>query len=66
MKKSEKEAKKRFRDLPHHLDSDVVPVVTRKGCRMDYNEGQAVSQGFGSGIRDILAARKAAKARKGR
>jgi hypothetical protein len=35
-----------------------VPVVTRKGGGLQYNEGQAVKQGFGSGIRDMLAGRK--------
>jgi len=70
MKKSEKRAKEALRNVHRHdvngVAPDHVPVVTRRGGGMQYNEGQAVSQGLGSGIRDIMAARRAAKARKGK
>jgi len=55
MKKSEKEAREKLRKSAHTLDSDHVSVVSRKGTRMEYNEGQAVKQKFGSGLRDIAA-----------
>jgi hypothetical protein len=58
VKKSEKAAKEALRNHPQALQTDHVTVVTRKGARMDYNQGQAVKQGFGSGLRDILGSRK--------
>ncbi len=58
MKKSEREAKKKLRNHEAIAAQDHVPVVTRKGARMEYNVGQSVSQGFGSGLRDILGSRK--------
>ena len=58
MKKSEKQAKAALRNHPQALQTDHVTVVTKKGAGMQYNQGQAVKQGFGSGIRDILASRK--------
>lgn len=54
MKKSEKEAKDKLRRSTHSLDSDHVTVVNRKGARLEYNEGQAVKQKFGSGVKDIV------------
>ena len=65
MKKSEREAKAKLRNHEAIAAQDHVPVVTRKGAGMAYNQGQAVKQGFGSGIKDILAARAAAKKAKG-
>jgi hypothetical protein len=58
VKKSEKAAKEALRRHPQSLQTDHVVVTTRKGARMDYNQGQAVKQGFGSGLRDILGSRK--------
>lgn len=59
MKRSEKDAKEQLRQVAGRQgDLDNVTVVTRKGARMEYNQGQAVKQGFGSGIRDIIASRK--------
>ncbi len=55
MKKSEREAKEALRKSAHVLESDHVSKVTRKGGGMEYNQGQAVKQGFGSGLRDIAA-----------
>lgn len=55
MKDSEKKAKEKLKrkDLS---DIDHVPVINRKGGRIEYNDGQSVSQGFGSGLRDIAKA----------
>jgi hypothetical protein len=64
VKKSEKQAKEALRKHPHALESDHVSVVTRKGGGLQYNQGQSVKQGFGSGLKDILAARAAAKKKK--
>ena len=61
MKKSEKDAKQALRKHPHVLESDHVSVVTRKGGGMQYNQGQAVKQGFGSGLKDIAAALRSKK-----
>lgn len=59
MKKSEKAAREALRRHEGvQMKGDHVPVVTRKGARLEYNQGQSVSQGFGSGIRDMLAGRK--------
>jgi hypothetical protein len=58
VKKSEREAKNKLRNHENIAAADHVPVVTRKGTRMEYNVGQSVKQGFGSGIRDIIASRK--------
>lgn len=58
MKKSEKAAKAALRNHPQVQATDHVIKVTKKGAGMEYNQGQAVSQGFGSGIRDALASRK--------
>jgi hypothetical protein len=58
LKKSEKQAKERLRNHPAIADIDHVAVVTKKGARLEYNQGQAVKQGFGSGLRDILGSRK--------
>lgn len=58
MKKSEKQAKEALRKHPQALDTDHVAVVTRKGGGLQYNQGQAVKQGFGSGLKDIIASRK--------
>lgn len=58
MKKSEKQAKEALRKHPQVLDTDHVIKVNRKGGGMEYNQGQSVKQGFGSGIRDILGSRK--------
>lgn len=65
MKKTEKQAKESLRNHPQALQTDHVTVVTRKGAGMQYNQGQSVKQGFGSGIKDILAARRAAKQARG-
>ena len=65
MRKSEKEAKERLRRHPQALETDHVAVVGRKGGGLQYNQGQSVKQGFGSGIKDIVAARRAAKKAKG-
>lgn len=55
MKKSEKEARERLRRSEGvQLNGDHVPVVTRKGGGLQYNQGQAVPQGFGSGLKDAL------------
>lgn len=64
MNKREKAAKEALRRHPQVLETDHVTVVHRKGGGMQYNQGQAVKQGFGSGIKDILAARAAAKKKK--
>jgi len=59
VKKSEKQAKEALRQVAGRRgDLDNVVVVTRKGARIEGNQGQAVSQGFGSGIRDMLSGRK--------
>lgn len=58
MKKSEKQAKEALRNHPQALKTDHVIAVTKKGAGMQYNQGQAVKQGFGSGLRDILSSRK--------
>jgi hypothetical protein len=59
VKKSEKAARAALRQHQGVIEkSDHVPVVTRKGGGLQYNEGQAVKQGFGSGLKDILASRK--------
>ena len=55
MKKSERQAKEALRKHPQVLDTDHVAVVTRKGGGMQYNQGQAVKQKTGSGLRDIVA-----------
>lgn len=55
MKKSEKQAKEALRKHPQVLDTDHVTVVTRKGGGMQYNQGQAVKQKAGSGLRDIAS-----------
>lgn len=56
MKKSEKQAKEALRQVAGRRgDLDNVPVVTRKGARLEYNQGQAVKQKTGSGLRDIAA-----------
>lgn len=59
MKKSEKIAKEQLRQVSGRRgDMDKVVVVTKKGARIEHNQGQSVSQGFGSGIKDILNGRK--------
>lgn len=58
MKKTEKQAKEKLRNHENVNRAEHVTVVTRKGVRMEYQQGQAVKQGFGSGIRDIIASRK--------
>ncbi len=59
MKKSAKEARERlWRMEGPVMKGDHVPVVTKKGGGLQYNQGQSVSQGFGSGIRDMLSGRK--------
>jgi hypothetical protein len=65
VKKSEKQAKEALRRHPQVQATDHVIKVTRKGAGMEYNQGQLVKQGFGSGIKDMLAARSAAKKKKG-
>lgn len=61
MKRSEREAKEALRRHPQALETDHVAVVGRRGGGLQYNQGQSVGQGFGSGLKDILAARAAAK-----
>jgi hypothetical protein len=58
VKKSEKAAKEALRNHPQVQATDHVIRVTKKGAGMEYNQGQSIKQGFGSGIRDALAARK--------
>jgi hypothetical protein len=60
VKKSEKEAKDRIRGqfAGQVLNNDQINVVTRKGARTERNEGQAVKQKFGSGLKDIAASLK--------
>lgn len=59
MKKSEKAAKEALRQVAGRRgDLDNVIRVTRKGAGFEGNQGQAVSQGFGSGIKDMLSGRK--------
>jgi hypothetical protein len=58
VKKSEKQARESLRNHPQVQATDHVIKVTRKGAGMEYNQGQAVKQKFGSGIRDILASKK--------
>lgn len=66
MKKSEKAAREALRRHEGSvMKGDHVPVVTRRGGGLQYNQGQAVKQGFGSGLKDIMAARRAAKQAKG-
>lgn len=62
-RKSEAEAREKLRrkDLS---GIDHVAVVGKKGGGLEYNEGQSVSQGRGSGLKDVIAAAKAARARK--
>lgn len=55
MKKSEKQAKDALRNHPQIQATDHVIVVGKRGARMDYNQGQAVKQKTGSGLRDIAA-----------
>jgi len=58
VKKSEKLAKERLRQVTGRSgDMDRVVVVTKRGGGIQYNEGQAVSQGFGSGLKDIFRKR---------
>jgi hypothetical protein len=61
VKKSEKLAKDALRRHPQALETDHVIKVTRKGAGMEYNQGQSVKQGFGSGLRDIAASLKKKK-----
>jgi hypothetical protein len=61
VKRSEKQAKEALRKHPQVLATDHVAVVTRKGGGLQYNEGQAVKQKFGSGLRDIAASLKKKK-----
>lgn len=61
MKRSEKQAKEALRRHPQVLDTDHVTVVSRRGGGMQYNQGQAVKQKFGSGLRDIAASLKKKK-----
>lgn len=59
VKRSEKDAKEQLRQVAGRRgDLDNVVVVTRKGAHIEGNQGQAVKQGLGSGIRDIIASRK--------
>jgi hypothetical protein len=59
MKKNEKLAKEALRQHPGIAATDHVAIVTRKGVRMEYTEGQAVKQGFGSGgLFDVLRKKK--------
>jgi hypothetical protein len=58
VKKSERQAKEALRKHPQALDTDHVAVVSRKGGGMQYNQGQSVKQGFGSGLKDIAASLK--------
>jgi hypothetical protein len=59
VKKSEKEAKEKLRNHGKlMLETGVVPVVTRKGVRIEGQQGQAVKQKFGSGLKDIAASLK--------
>lgn len=66
VKKSEREAKERLRNHEGLAGDNMVTRVTRKGASIEFNEGQSIKQGFGSGIKDILAARAAKKARGGK
>ena len=61
MKKAEKEAKEKLRRHQAIYDVDHVAIVTRRGTRMEYNQGQSVKQGFGSGLKDIKNALKKKK-----
>lgn len=55
MKKSEKRAKEALRNN-HKVNGnemlDHVVVVGKRGAHIEYNQGQAVKQKFGSGLRD--------------
>jgi hypothetical protein len=65
VKKSEKEAQERLRRMEGPaMKGDHVAVVGKKGGGLQYNAGQAVPQGRGSGLKDIAAAIKAARAAK--
>lgn len=55
MKKSEKEAKDKLRNHQGIYEVGHVARVTKKGVSMEPNQGQAVKQKFGSGLRDIAA-----------
>jgi len=55
VKKSEKAAKEALRNHPQALKTDHVIAVTKKGAGMQYNQGQAVKQAPGSGLRDIVS-----------
>jgi len=62
VKKSEKQAKEALRQVAGRRgDLDNVIRVTKKGARFEGNQGQAVPQGFGSGLKDALAALKKPK-----
>lgn len=58
MKESEKRAKEALRNN-HKVNGneqlDHVVVVKKKGTHIEYNQGQAVKQKFGSGLKDIAA-----------
>lgn len=59
MKRSEKAAKEALRQHPNIIAQDCVSVVTRKGTHIEYNQGQAVKQGFGSGaLFDLFKSKK--------
>jgi hypothetical protein len=55
VKKSEKQAKEALRNHPQALKTDHVIQVGKKGAGMQYNQGQAVKQAKGSGLKDIAA-----------
>lgn len=58
MKKSEKDAKKKLHGhagVTMGSEGEHVAVTNRRGGGIQYNEGQAIKQGFGSGIRDIAS-----------
>jgi hypothetical protein len=56
VKKSEREAKEALRQVAGRRgDLDNVIRVTKKGAGFEGNQGQAVPQGFGSGIKDLLS-----------
>lgn len=53
MNKREKDAKEKLRNHEAVHAVDHVAVVTKRGARLEYNQGQAVKQKRGQGLVDI-------------
>ncbi len=55
MNKREKAARDALRNHPQVQATDHVIKVTKRGARMEYNEGQAIKQKPGQGLKDIVS-----------